>query len=248
MRAALLAIGLALVQAAAAAEEARLAIAANFAAPAGALAEQFSRDTGHRLAISAGSTGKLYAQIRNGAPFDVLLAADEETPRRMERERLAVPGSRFTYALGKLVLWSPKKDLVDDKGEVLQKAAFKRLAIANPKLAPYGAAAVEAMKRLGVWPLLQGRLVQGENIAQAFQFVASGSADLGFVALSQIAERGKGSAGSHWLVPPSLHAPIRQDAVLLLHGARNAAAQEFLAYLRSARARESIRGYGYGLQ
>ncbi len=248
MRAVLLAIGLALAQAAAAAEEARLAIAANFAAPAGALAQQFSRDTGHRLAISAGSTGKLYAQIRNGAPFDVLLAADEETPRRMEREKLAVPGSRFTYALGKLVLWSPKKDLVDDQGAVLQKAAFKRLAIANPKLAPYGAAAVDAMKRLGVWPLLQDRLVQGENIAQAFQFVASGSADLGFVALSQIAERGKSPAGSRWLVPPSLHAPIRQDAVLLLHGARNPAAQEFLAYLRSPRARESIRGYGYDLQ
>lgn len=247
MRAAFLAIGLALTQAATAAEEARLAVAANFAAAAGELAEQFARNTGRRLAVSAGSTGKLYAQIRNGAPFDVFLAADSETPSRMEQEELAVAGSRFTYALGKLVLWSPQKGLVDDKGGVLQKAAFKRLAIANPKLAPYGAAAVESMKRLGVWPVLQHRLVQGENIAQTFQFVASGNAELGFVALSQIVERGKEPAGSYWLVPPSLHAPIRQDAALLLHGARNVAAQEFLAYLRSPGARESIRAYGYDL-
>ncbi len=247
MSAVLLALAVLLTAPSAAAGEARIAVAANFAVPAGALAGEFSRSTGHTLAVSPGSTGKLYAQVRNGAPFDVLLAADEETPRRMEREELAVPGSRFTYALGKLALWSPTNGFVDDKGEILKRGTFKRLAIANPRLAPYGAAAVETMKRLGVWGLLEDRLVEGENIAQAFQFVASGNADLGFVALSQITGRGTARAGSYWLVPHSLHAPLRQDAVLLAAGAQNPAARDFLAYLRGGRARELIGAYGYDL-
>ena len=230
----------------AAAEEAQLAVAANFAAPAKQLAQRFAQQTGHKLAISAGSTGKFYAQIRNGAPFDVLLSADEDTPRRLERERLAVAGSRFTYAVGKLVLWSPREGVVDGKGEVLRQGAFKRLAIANPKLAPYGAAAQQAMEKLGVWSALQDRLVQGENIAQTFQFVASGNAELGFVAWSQIAEGGA-PRGSHWLVPPELHTPLRQDAVLLAHGAGNAAARQFVAFLRDPATRELIRGFGYDL-
>jgi molybdate transport system substrate-binding protein len=227
--------------------EAQVAVAANFANPAKRLADQFERTTGHKLAISAGSTGKFYAQIRNGAPFDVFLSADDATPLRMEKEKLAMPGSRFTYAVGRLALWSPMPGMVDDKGEVLRKGTFKRLAIASPKLAPYGAAAQQTMQKLGVWAALQRKLVHGENIAQTFQFVSSGNADLGFVALSQIQEAGKTIAGSHWLVPPSMHAPLRQDATLLARGQANAAASQFLEYLRSAPARELIRGYGYDL-
>jgi molybdate transport system substrate-binding protein len=229
------------------ADEAQIAVAANFASPAKRLAEQFAQRTGHRLALSSGSTGKFYAQIRNGAPFDAFLSADHETPLRMEKERLAVAGSRFTYAVGKLVLWSPKAGLVDDKGSVLRARAFNRLAIANPRLAPYGAAAKQAMEKLGVWQGLQDKLVQGENIAQTYQFVSSGNADLGFIALSQLRERGEGRAGSHWVVPAELHAPLRQDAVLLERGASNGAARDFLSYLRSPAARELIRAVGYDL-
>ena len=225
--------------------EAQVAVAANFANPVKRLADEFKRANGHTLAISAGSTGKLYAQIRNGAPFDAFLSADDATPLRMEKEKLAKPGSRFTYAVGRLALWSPTSGRVDDKAEVLRKAAFTRLAIASPKLAPYGAAAQETMQKLGVWAALQGKLVYGENIAQTFQFVSSGNADLGFVALSQIQEAGKALAGSHWVVPPSMHTALRQDAALLSRGEANAAASEFLDYLRSAPARELIRGYGY---
>ncbi len=226
--------------------EANVAVAANFAAPAKLLAQRFQRDSGHRIALSSGSTGKFYAQIRNGAPLDVLLAADSEVPQRLARERLAVAGSRFTYAVGKLALWSPNADLVDARAEVLRKASFKRLAIASPQLAPYGAAAQETMQKLGVWAALQSRLVQGESIAQAFQFVASGNADLGFVALSQLHD-GSGAmlGGSFWVVPEGLHAPLEQDAVLLAHGARNEAARHFLEFLRSAPARELIRAFGY---
>jgi len=238
---------LALFSCSSAAEEAQVAVAANFAAPARLLAERFSRDTPDRISVSIGSTGKFYAQIRNGAPFDAFLAADDETPQRMEKEQLAVAGSRFTYALGKLVLWSPKPDLIDAKGQILRGGVFKRLAIANPKLAPYGAAAVQAMEKLGVWPSLRGKLVLGENVAQTLQFIASGNADLGFVALSQVSEGGRPPAGSHWRVPQALYEPIRQDAVLLARGSGNAAARAFLQYLRGAAAREVIRASGYDL-
>lgn len=231
----------------AAADEAQIAVAANFAAPAKQLADKFAKATPHKILISVGSTGKFYAQISNAAPFDVFLSADDETPLRMEKEKLAVVGSRFTYAIGKLVLWSPASGVVDGKGDVLRLATFKRLAIANPKLAPYGAAAQQAMEKLGVWPTLQGRLVMGENIAQTLQFVASGNVELGFVALSQIQESGKAATGSHWLVPQSLYDPIRQDAVLLARGSSNAAARMFLEFLRSAAARELVRSSGYDL-
>ena len=227
------------------ADEARVAVAANFAGAAKQLAAVFERETSHRLQLSAGSTGKFYAQIANGAPFDVLLSADSETPLRLEQEKLAVAGSRFTYAVGKLVLWSPRAGLVDDKGEVLRSGSFKRLAIANPKVAPYGAAAMQTMERLGVWSALKDRLVQGENIAQTFQFVSSGNADLGFIALSQIRESGQPRSGSQWLVPPSLHQPLRQDAGLLAPGAANPAARAFLEFLRGSAAREAIRAFGY---
>jgi molybdate transport system substrate-binding protein len=237
----------ALLSCAAFADEARIAVAANFASPAKRLADEFTQRTGHRLALSSGSTGKFYAQIKNGAPFDAFLSADDETPRRMEKEKVAVAGSRFTYAVGKLVLWSPKAGLVDDKGNVLRARAFNRLAIANPRLAPYGAAAKEALEKLGVWQALQDKLVQGENIAQTYQFVSSGNADLGFIALSQLRERGAAQAGSHWLVPAELHAPLRQDAVLLERGASNGAARDFLNDLRSPAAHELIRAVGYDL-
>lgn len=214
----------------------QIAVAANFAVPAKELATQFERASGHKTAISVGSTGKFYAQIRNGAPFDVFLSADEETPRRLEEEKLAVAGTRFTYAIGRLVLWSPQLRI---DAEVLRTGNFKRLAIANPRLAPYGAAAQAALEKLGLWSAMQPRLVQGENIAQTFQFVASGNAELGFVALSQIAQAG----GSHWVVPAPLHAPLRQDAVLLVRGEKNPAAKDFLVHLRNSR--ERIRSHGY---
>jgi molybdate transport system substrate-binding protein len=236
----------AVVSCAALADEARIAVAANFASPAKKLAQDFTRRTGHRLALSSGSTGKFYAQIKNGAPFDALLSADDETPLKMEAERLAVSGTRFTYAIGRLVLWSPQQALVD-KASILRTPAFNRIAIANPRLAPYGAAAKQTMEKLGVWHGMQDKLVQGENIAQTFQFVFTRNADLGFIALSQLHERGQLKAGSHWLVPAELHAALRQDAVLLQHGASNAAARGFLDYLRSPQARELIRAYGYEL-
>ena len=245
MRFKLAVLVLAFAATSAAAETVQVAVAANFAGTARMLAEQFAGQSGHRLELSSGSTGKFYAQIKNGAPFDVFLSADEATPLRLESEKLAIAGSRFTYAIGRLVLWSAQPGLVDEKGEVLRKGRFNRLAIANPKLAPYGAAAQETLEKLGLWGELRSKLVQGENIAQTFQFVSSGNAELGLVALSQIRDAGKPPSGSYWLVPASLHAPLRQDAVLLARAERNPAAQAFLEYLRSGPARALIRACGY---
>lgn len=225
--------------------EVSVAVAANFTAPMQRIAAQFEADTGHKAVLSFGATGKFYAQIKNGAPFDVLLAADDETPARLEKEGQG--GSRTTYAIGKLVLWSKQPGLVDDRGEVLKAARFERLALADPKLAPYGAAAVEAMTRLGVLDALRPKLVQGENIAQTYQFVATGNAQLGFVALSQVWADGKLKEGSAWLVPGSLYSPIRQDAILLNKGKDNPAAAALLQYLRGAKAAGIIRAYGYDL-
>ena len=238
-------LALALACGGALAGEAQIAVAANFAVPGRQLAEEFSRTSGHRLRLSSGSTGKLYAQIRTGAPFDVLLSADEATPRRLEADKLADPRSRFTYAIGRLALWRPKPGQVDESS--LRSRSLRRLAIANPRLAPYGVAARETLEKLGLWNNLQPTLVQGESIAQAFQFVASGNAELGFVALSQLQEPGKAAAGSYWLVPEQFHAPLRQDAVLLARGIGNGAASDFLAYLKTAPARERIRAHGYRL-
>jgi len=231
----------------AAAQTIQVAVAANFAAPARSLAARFEQQSSHRVTLSTGSTGKFYAQIKNGAPFDVMLSADAETPARMEKEGLAVAGQGFTYAVGRLVLWSARANLVDARGEVLRAASFRRLAIANPRLAPYGAAAQEVMQKLGVWAALQPRLVVGENIAQAYQFVSSGNAELGFIAYAQIREPGKDPAGSFWLVPKELHTPIRQNAALLVRAEANPGPREFLAFLRSPAARELIQAYGYEL-
>lgn len=226
--------------------EATVAVAANFTAPMAHLAPEFEQATGHRLVLTHGAAGKFYAQIRNGAPFDVLLSSDDETPARLEKEGLAPPQTRFTYAIGRLVLWSTQPGRVDAQGAVLRRGDFARLAIANPKVAPYGAAAVEVMERLGVRAALAPKIVQGDSITQAWQFVATGNAELGFVALSQVWKDGRFvAAGSQWLVPATLHAPLRQDAVLLRRGQGNAAAEALLAYLRSDAARRIIRAYGY---
>lgn len=227
------------------AETVNVAVAANFAGPMERIAPEFEKASGHKAVIAYGTVGKFYAQIKNGAPFDVLVSADDETPTRLEKDGLAVPGSRFTYAVGKLVLWSAKPGQVDDKGEVLKRGDFQHLAIANPKVAVYGAAAVEAMTKLGVYASLESKIVLGENITQAYQFAATGNADLGFVALSQIYKDGQFAPGSHWLVPPSLYPPLRQDAALLTRGKGNPAADALLAYLKSEAARKVIRAYGY---
>jgi len=225
--------------------EVSVAVAANFTAPMQKIATAFAQDTGHTAVLSFGSTGKFYAQIRNGAPFQVLLAADDETPVRLEKDGLALAGTRFTYAMGRLVLWSKQPGVVDAAGDVLRKGTFERLSIADPKLAPYGAAAMETINRLGLLPTLQPRLVQGESIGQAYQFVATGNAALGFVALSQVMLDGKLVNGSAWIVPTDLHAPLRQDAVVLATAKGNPAALALMAYLKSDKARVIMRAYGY---
>jgi molybdate transport system substrate-binding protein len=227
------------------AEDVQVAVAANFTAPMQVIAAAFEKDTGHKALLSFGSTGKFYAQIKNGAPFQVLLSADDETPAKLEREGMAVPGTRFTYAIGQLTLWSARDSVVDSQGAVLKQGNFAHLAIANPKLAPYGAAAIETLKNLGVLEAVQAKFVQGENIAQTYQFVDSGNAELGFVALSQVFKDGKLIKGSAWIVPSKLHAPIRQDAVILTTGKDNPAAGALMNFLKSAKAKGIIRAYGY---
>jgi molybdate transport system substrate-binding protein len=227
------------------AAEVSVAVAANFSAPMQRIASLFEQETGHKAVLSFGSTGGFYAQIRHGAPFDVFLSADEGTPAKLEHEGLGVTGSRFTYAVGRLVLWSKRAGWVDDQGEVLRTGRFERLAVANPKLAPYGAAAVEVMNRMGLMQHLSSRLVQGDNIAQTYQFVSTGNASLGFVALSQVMLEGKLSQGSAWVVPAHLYTPIRQDAVMLTKGRNTPAAQALMTFLRSGQALAVMRAHGY---
>jgi molybdate transport system substrate-binding protein len=222
-------------------------LAANFAGPLARLAEGFRAATGHTLKVSAGATGKFHAQVLAGAPFEVLLAADDDTPRRLVAEGQAVAGSPFTYAIGTLVLWSAQPGLVDDQGTVLATGRFSHLAVANPKTSPYGAAALEVLKARGLAGPLKPKLVTAESVAQAFQFVSTGNAELGFVALSQVLVPGRPVTGSYWRVPPTLHGEIRQDAVLLKAGEHNPAAQALLAYLKSAAARDVIQAFGYRL-
>lgn len=242
---ALAAFGLAALALPVHAGEAAVAVAANFVAPMKALAPRFEAASGHTLVLSSGSTGKFYAQIRNGAPFDVLLAADDETPARLLREGDAVRTQ--TYAVGKLALWSTDAARLDGSDALLRRGAYNKLAVANPRLAPYGAAAMQVLDKLGLTEPAKAKFVIGENIGQTHQFVASGNADIGFVALSQIWQDGKLSGGSAWLVPPTLHAPIRQDAALLKRGEANVAARALLDFLRSPEAMALIRSYGYDL-
>lgn len=231
---------------AACADEVPAAIAANFTAPMQKIAAEFEKETGHKVVLSFGSTGKFYTQIKSGAPFELLLAADDETPAKLAAEGAAVAGTAFTYAIGKLVLWSAKPGVVDDQGLVLKNGGLAHLSLANPKLAPYGAAGVETMKAMGVYDSLQPKVVTAESIAQAYQFVSTGNAELGFVALSQVLKDGK-IGGSSWIVPASLYGPIRQDAVLLNPGKDKPAAQALLRYLQSDKATAVIQSYGYAL-
>ena len=229
------------------AAETQVAVAANFAEPVRAIAQVLHKTTGHTLKITLGSTGRLYAQIRNGAPFDVLLAADTRAPEQLEADGLAQPGSRFTYATGKLVLWSANAAKVDGQGAVLKGDGFRKLAIANPKTAPYGAASVEAIDKLGLTAALTPKLVQGESIGQTYNFAVTGNAEIAFVALSQVLEGGRLKGGSMWVVPQNLYAPIRQDAVLLKTGANNEAAKALMKRLQSSDIKTLIRSYGYDI-
>jgi molybdate transport system substrate-binding protein len=243
-KAAAVALSLAVAAVPAKAGETLVAVAANFAATADEVGKAFTEATGHTVKYSFGATGQLYTQITQGAPFEVFLAADAVRPELAEMEGYGVPGSRFTYSVGKLVLWSADPAAVDAKGEVLKSDAFDRLAIANPETAPYGAAAVEVLKVLGVYDAVQPKIVQGSSIAQAHQFVATGNAEIGFVALAQIAMN---DSGSHWLVPDDLYTPIVQDAVLLRKGEANEAASAYLDFLRGPEAVAIIQRYGYGV-
>lgn len=229
------------------ADEVQVAVAANFTAPIQAIAADFEKDTGHKLVASYGATGQFYTQIKNGAPFDVFLSADDTTAQKLENEGDTVKGSRFTYAVGTLALWSAKDGYVDAKGEVLKENQFKHLSIANPKAAPYGLAATQVLAKQGLTEQVKDKLVEGQNITQAYQFVSTGNAELGFVALSQIYKDGKVTHGSAWIVPASLHDPIKQDAVILTRGKDNAAAKALVDYLKGPKAAAVIKSYGYEL-
>ncbi|TAN70981.1 MAG: molybdate ABC transporter substrate-binding protein [Methylobacter sp.] len=224
-----------------------VAVASNFTKPMTEIAAEFEKATGHSAKLAFGSSGKFVSQMENGAPFEVFLSADDEKPLKLEQAGLSVTGTRFTYALGKLVLWSAASGYVDDQGKILTTGTFKHIALADPKLAPYGAAAVDVLKGLNLQDRLTPLFVLGENIAQTYQFISTGNAELGFVALSQVIENGKIATGSGWIIPADRHAPIRQDAVLLSTGAENPAASALLDYLKSAPALAIIEKYGYGL-
>ena len=228
------------------AEDISVAVAANFTAPMKLIAAEFEKDSGHKVVASFGSTGKFYAQIKNGAPFEILLAADDETPTKLVKEAVAISGSQFTYAVGKLVLWSAKPGLVDGAGAVLKKGDFAHLALAEPRLAPYGAAGVQTLKALGAYEAVAPKIVTAENITQAYQFISSGNAELGFVALSQVLKDGK-IEGSSWLVPANLYTPIRQDAVVLEPGKGRAAVDALMKFLKGDKARAIIKSFGYEL-
>lgn len=235
----------ALLAGAAHADTVSVAVAANFTAPMQKIAAEFAKDTGHKAELSFGATGKFYAQISNGAPFGILLSADDTTPVKIASEGKGVADSRFTYAVGKLVLWSKQDGYVDAQGAVLKTGKFQHVAIANPKLAPYGLAAEQTLTQLGLLEQIKPKFVQGENIGQTYQFAATGNAELGFVALSQVMEDGKIKSGSAWLVPSSMHEPIRQDAIVLNTAKDNAAAKALMDYLRGDKARAIITSYGY---
>ena len=231
----------ALVGGNAVAAETNVAVAANFTDAAKEIAAAFKQKTGHEAVLSFGSSGQFYTQITQDAPFQIMLSADDERPKKLVEDGLGVADSRFTYAIGKLVLWSKTTDFVKGE-ETLRAGAFTKLSIANPTAAPYGAAAVETLKALKIYETLQPKIVQGNNIAQAFQFIDTGNAELGFIALSQLAGN---PGGSRWLVPQPLYTPIRQDAVLLKKGAANEAATAFIAFLKGPEARAIIEKYGY---
>ncbi|MFZ0267261.1 molybdate ABC transporter substrate-binding protein [Caulobacter sp.] len=224
------------------ADDTQVAVAANFTDPAKEIAAAFKAKTGHTAILSFGSSGQFYTQMVHGAPYEVFLSADAERPRKAEQDGLAVAGSRFTYAVGRLVLYSTTPGLVDAKGAVLKTDRFAKLAIADPTAAPYGAAAVQTMQTLKVYDTLAPKIVKGASITQAYQYVATGNAELGFVALSQVINE---PGGSRWVVPAARHAPIDQQAVLLRTGEKNPAAKAFVTFLKSPTAVAIIKRYGY---
>jgi molybdate transport system substrate-binding protein len=242
LAAALAGVASLLAGASAFAGETKVAVAANFTEPAKEIAAKFEAKTGDKVVLSFGSSGQFYTQIANGAPYEVFLSADSERPTKAEADGLAVAGSRFTYATGRLVLWSKTPGLIDAKGAVLAKGGFEKLSIADPKAAPYGLAAVETLTKLKLYDTLKPKIVQGSSITQAFQYVQTGAAEVGFVALSQVINE---TGGSRWLVPAADHTPIDQQAVLLKTGADNATAKAFLQYLKSKDAKAIIKRYGY---
>lgn len=243
-----LAVALAFSVTSAWAEDVHVAVAANFTKPMETIAADFEKATGNKVVASFGSSGKLLEQIKNGAPFEVFLSADQGKPKKAEDEELDVAGSRFTYAIGKLVLWSAKPRFVDDKGTILKTGSdFQHIAIANPETAPYGKAAMETMTKLGVLEALQPKIVQGDSIAQTKEFVSSGNAELGFVALSQVIKDGKVGEGSSWMIPADLYSPMNQDAILLKTGESSAAAKALMDYLKSDEVRAVIESFGYAL-
>ncbi|PHN61900.1 molybdate ABC transporter substrate-binding protein [Pseudomonas viridiflava] len=229
------------------ADEVQVAVAANFTAPVQAIAKDFERDTGHKLVAAFGATGQIYTQIKNGAPFEVFLSADDTTPAKLEQEGDTVKGSRFTYAIGTLALWSARPGYVDNQGNVLKTHQYEHLSIANPKTAPYGLAATQVLGKLGLTETTKAKIVEGQSITQAYQFVSTGNAELGFVALSQIYKDGKLTSGSAWIVPAALHDPIKQDAVILKKGKDSAAAKALVDYLKGPQAAAIIKSYGYQL-
>ena len=233
----------------ASAGEVAVAVASNFTAPMQQIAQAFEQQTGHRVKLSFGGTGALYAQIRHGAPFDLLLAADTKTPAKLAQEGYADKRTQFTYATGQLVLWSANPqlvtELVDDNELVLREGKFRKFAIADPTLAPYGAAAQQVLQALDLWTVVKPKIVQGKNIGQTFQFVSSGNAQLGLVALAQVYTDGKIESGSGWIVPQELYSPISQDAILLKPGQANPAARELVDYLKGEQVQQIIESYGY---
>ncbi|KPX10828.1 molybdate ABC transporter substrate-binding protein [Pseudomonas syringae pv. coryli] len=231
----------------ASADEVQVAVAANFTAPIQAIATDFEKDTGHKLVAAFGATGQIYTQIKNGAPFEVFLSADDATPAKLEQEGETVKGSRFTYAVGTLALWSAKNGYVDSKGQVLKANQYQHLSIANPKTAPYGLAATQVLSKMGLTEATKAKIVEGQSITQAYQFVSTGNAELGFVALSQIYKDGKLTSGSAWIVPDDLHDPIKQDAVILNKGKDSAAAKALVEYLKGPKAAAIIKSFGYQL-
>ena len=244
--AALLALATSCAGVSAQAEDLLVAVAANFAKPMEQLSADFAQRSGHMLKVSTGSSGNFVKQIENGAPFAIFLSADEERPAKLEQEGHAFAGTRYTYAIGRLVLWSRQPGLIgNDPAKAIDGEDVHHIAIANPEIAPYGRAAMQALQALGLWDRIQPKLVRGEDIAQTFQWVETGNAELGFVALSQVV---KNDNGSRWLVPPELYQPIRQQAVLLKAGQSNPAAQAFLSYLRSEPARSIITSFGYAVE
>jgi len=225
--------------------EVSVAVAGNFFKPIKELVTEFEAQSGHKVELSVGSTGKLYAQISNGAPFELFFAADQKRPAKLVAQKLATKESQFTYARGQLVLWSKNPNVIDAHGKRLSSPALKRLAIANPKAAPYGEQAVNALTKLGLYKQLESKIVQGQNIGQTYQYVSSGSVEQGIIAMSQVTVNGKITTGSAWIIPSDLYDAIQQDAVLLEKGKNNPVAQQFLDYIKSPAALKIIRSFGY---